>query len=134
MKKYILIVGAILIFGFAGLAQAQSQGDITGTYFVPKGPSTVEIVRDGKGYRVTQVSSTSTKEQAHNGKVRATIPEATASPLAGTVNDLDSGKQYQATWEITDGGKTLTMKVKVAFMHVNYVWQKQSGTPLPSGK
>ena len=37
MKKYILAIGAIMLFGFAELAQAQSTGDISGTYSVPKG-------------------------------------------------------------------------------------------------
>jgi uncharacterized protein (DUF2147 family) len=132
MKKNILDVGAILLFGVAGL-QAQSTGEISGTYFVPKGPSVVEIIRDGNGYKVTQISSTATKEQANNGKVRALIPDASAKPLSGIVNDFDSGKQYPATWEVTDGGQTLTMKVKVAFMHASYVWKKQSGAPQHGG-
>ncbi len=134
MKKYILAIGAIMLFGFAELAQAQSTGDISGTYFVPKGPSVVEIVHDGSGYKVTQIASTAAKEQAYNGKVRAVIPDASAKPLSGTVNDFDSGKQYQATWEVTDGGQTLTMKVKVAFIHASYVWKKQSGASQPSRK
>ena len=127
MSKSLLAITAAVFFGLTGLVQAQSTGDIAGTYLVPKGPSVVEIVHEGQGYRVKQISSTSAKEQMNNGKVRAEIPDAAAQPLIGIVNDFDSGKQYRATWEVTDGGATLTMKVKVAFLTSSYVWKKQSG-------
>lgn len=132
MKNHILATG-IFLFGFGGL-QAHSASDISGRYLVPKGPSIVEIVHDGNGYKVTQISTPVAKQQVNNGRVRALIPDASATPLGGTVNDFDSGKQYEATWEVSDGGQSLTMKVKVAFFHASYVWKKQSSSLPPNDR
>ena len=88
MKIYMLTGSIALLFGVVEV-HAQPAGDISGRYLVPKGPSIVEIVHEGRGYQVMQISAPVAKDQENNGKVRALIPEAEAIPLAGTVNDFD---------------------------------------------
>jgi len=45
--------------------------------------------------------------------------------MKGFLIDLSTGKQYPATFDVGDGGSTITMKLKASFVHFSTTWKKQ---------
>jgi len=77
------------------------------------------------GYTIQQISSPIEKDQQKNGKVFAAIENTAATPMKGYVIDSSTGKHYPSTFEVSDGGATVTTKLKVSMIHITTTWKKQ---------
>ena len=123
MKKLI----AIVMLGVLSpiVLAAQTSSTLAGKYIDTKSQAVVEIDPADTGYTIQQISSPIEKDQQKNGKVFAAIENTAATPMKGYVIDSSTGKHYPSTFEVSDGGATVTMKLKVSMIHITTTWKKQ---------
>jgi uncharacterized protein (DUF2147 family) len=93
--------------------------------WLTKDKATVEVTKVGNSYSIKQIDAVTEKDKKENGKIIGKdIQRETEIQYKGLVIDPSNGKDYKATWIISDDGKTLTLKVKWGLIKFSEDWKK----------
>jgi len=123
MKGSIVLAIVIVASWAAGLS-AQDSANVAGRYLEEKNKITIEVYREGAGYAAKQIDVLDPKKKKDNGKLIAKDMIAVGNTLTGTVISTTNGKEYRASWELSNDRSSLALKIKFGFLSFSDTWKR----------
>jgi len=123
MKRSIVLAIVIVASCALGLS-AQDTMSVVGEYREEKNKITLEVYGDGAGYAAKQIDKPDPKKKQDNGKIIAKDMIVFDNKLTGTVISTTNGKEYPASWEISNDRSSLALKIKWGFLSFSDTWKR----------